>query len=506
MGLSKQHVNALKRGYGVHVPEDHPDFGEPDWTEDASKAAEKLSKENTRVTVFKHPGKPHSIGIDSTSFDHAQRAMYTLASSGHEFHPDSKITLSVPDHTREGTHSNFMSASSLRDFGSKPSWATWESEMSTMYSLTPEVAAILEGQDIDEVLGFLARMALGHVVNAGVNKALPAVQSAFQDAIAYEPTSTSDAAKQMDKLAKLAFHPSSKGTPEGKLAYTRLAKIGQKHGIDHKDFLQNPKKYLEPDRKVDIGQTASNLAAKAGLSPIKKSTWSDTMAAFKQGMGESQDKCYSCGKPASNYVKPIDAFVCDNCHDSVLHDLNQVSKDDKARTKQSTDEKFENPRECPKCGSPARIVASDKGPRGATKEQALQCDSCGTSFTTKPRTRESSYSVQGEIPLKEGRGGGMTSTIRRMMKIQEDSEETASPIKLRDAARMSTQAYRLRSSGWQSLNKLDYIPKDLKDYHKSGHHVMTRQVDTESMRVRDHYVVLNHKGEIVHRTQGASYM
>ena len=100
----------------------------------------------------------------------------------------------------------------------------------------------------------------------------------------------------------------------------------------------------------------------------------------------------------------------------------------------------------------------------------------------------------------------MTSSIRRMMKIQEDSEETSSPIKLRDAARMSTQAYRLRSAGWQSLNKLDYVPKDLKDYHKSGHHVMTRQVDTESMRVRDHYVVLNHKGEIVHRTQGASYM
>lgn len=237
--------------------------------------------------------------------------------------------------------------------------------MSTVYRLTPEVAAILEGQDIDEVLGFLARMAVGHVVNKGVNKALPAIQSAFQDAIAYEPTSKTDAATQMDKLAKLAFHPSSKGTPEGKLAYDRLAKVGQKHGIDHKDFLKNPKKYLEPDRKVDIGQTASNLATKAGLSPIKKSTWADTMAAFKQGMGEAFDPEDLEGM----YGKDFEPF---NFKKEVQAPMNY----------------------------------------------ALQCQSCGTSFTTKPRTRESSYSKQREIPLNEGR----SDVIRRMLKIQERSK------------------------------------------------------------------------------------
>lgn len=177
LGLDDHHVEALKRGYGLHVPEDHPDYGNGEWGDEASEAAQKLASENTRVMSFREKSKPHSIGIDSKSVAHAQNALMAIHKSGVAFHPESKVTLSIgteptaPTMVREGTIHELFQARHARDFGVKPSWKTWGE--STTESIVGKEAIIdpqgkvHEGDEHDEIAQTLGFKDAGEAYDAG---------------------------------------------------------------------------------------------------------------------------------------------------------------------------------------------------------------------------------------------------------------------------------------------------------------------------------------------------
>ena len=117
LGLAPHHVDALKRGYGFHHEEDHPDFATPDWDEDASEAAKELLRKNTRVTSYSRRGGNPSIGIDTLGshregINKAQDAIIHLKNAGHEFHPDSTVHW---EHTTPDDTQSFHKQTTLRD-------------------------------------------------------------------------------------------------------------------------------------------------------------------------------------------------------------------------------------------------------------------------------------------------------------------------------------------------------------------------------------------------------
>lgn len=156
-------------------------------------------------------------------------------------------------------------------------------------------ARVLEGGFLFNIL---KSVAVGTAVNAGINKMagkesgigvpnVPKMAGAVKDFF------TPEEPDQLKKLRTLANHPSSKGTPEGDAAQAAADRFAKKHGIETG---------AAAGLKAGINK-ASKAGEKVGLAPIKTSTWSDALKAFKQGMGEAAGDPLIPPKDALKYEK-----------------------------------------------------------------------------------------------------------------------------------------------------------------------------------------------------------